>query len=151
MTTSYTAIRNELKTGDLVLFSGKGAFSDIIKYGTLSKWSHIGMILRIPEYDFLTVWESTTLSDVVDLESGTPRKGVQLVPLSDRVQKYSGDISVRKLQGAELPVNSLEDLMELRKELKGKRYERSKMELFRSAYDGPFGHNSEDLSSLFLQ
>jgi len=149
MTTSYTAIRNELKTGDLVLFSGKGAFSDIIKYGTLSKWSHIGMILRIPEYDFLTVWESTTLSDVVDLESGTPRKGVQLVPLSDRVQKYSGDISVRKLQGAELPVNSLEDLMELRKELKGKRYERSKMELFRSAYDGPFGHNSEDLSSLF--
>lgn len=149
MEQSYSSIRNELKTGDLVLFSGKGAFSDIIKYGTLSKWSHIGMILHIPEYDFLTVWESTTLSDVKDLESGIPRKGVQLVPLSDRVQKYSGYISVRQLQGADLPENSLRKLMELRKELKGKRYERSKMELFKSAYDGPFGHNSEDLSSLF--
>jgi len=149
MTVSYSSIRNELKTGDVVLFSGKGAFSDIIKYGTLSKWSHVGMILHISEYDFLTVWESTTLSNIKDLESGLPRKGVQLVPLSDRVQKYSGDISVRKLQGADLAQNSLRKLMELRKELRGKKYERSKMELFKSAYDGPFGHNSEDLSSIF--
>jgi len=149
MITSYSAIRNELKTGDLVLFSGKGAFSDIIKYGTLSKWSHIGMILKIPEYDFITVWESTTLSNIIDLDSQMPRKGVQLVPLSDRIQKYSGDISIRKLQGCDLPDNSVRKLMELRTELKGKRYERSKIELFKAAYDGPFGHNSEDLSSIF--
>lgn len=149
MVTVYSAIRNELKTGDLVMFSGKGAFSDIIKYGTLSKWSHVGMILHIPEYDFLTVWESTTLSDVKDLDTGLPRKGVQLVPLSDRVQKYSGEISVRRLQGDDLPKNSLRKLMDLRKELRGKRYERSKVELFKSAYDGPLGHNKEDLSSIF--
>ena len=149
MTTSYSSIRNELRTGDIVLFSGKGAFSDIIKYATLSKWSHVGMILHIPEYDFLTVWESTTLNNIKDLESGMPRKGVQLVPLSDRIQKYSGDISVRKLQGADLPENSFRKLMELRKELRGKQYERSKVELFKAAYDGPFGRNTEDLSSVF--
>ncbi len=149
MIKSYSSIRNELKTGDIVLFSGKGAFSDIIKYGTLSKWSHVGMILHIPEYDFLTVWESTTLSNVKDLESDMPRKGVQLVPLSDRVQKYSGDITVRQLKGADLPENSLRKLMELRKELRGKPYEKSKIELFKAAYDGPFGHNIEDLSSVF--
>ena len=149
MKKAYSTIRNELKTGDLVLFSGKGPFSDIIKYGTLSKWSHIGMILHMPEYDFLTVWESTTLSDVKDLESGLPRKGVQLVPLSNRVQKYSGDISVRQLKGSDLPNNSLRKLMELRKELRGKEYEKSKIELLKSAYDGPFGHNDEDLSSIF--
>ncbi len=149
MTTSYSTIRNELKTGDLVLFSGKGAFSDIIKYGTLSKWSHVGMILHIPEYDFLTVWESTTLSNVKDLESGSPRKGVQLVPLSNRVQKYSGDISVRQLKGGDLPEDSLRKLMDLRKELRGKEYEQSKVELLKSAYDGPFGDNNEDLSSIF--
>ncbi|WP_257297113.1 YiiX/YebB-like N1pC/P60 family cysteine hydrolase [Endozoicomonas sp. YOMI1] len=145
----YSSMRNELKTGDVVLFSGKGAFSDIIKYGTLSKWSHVGMILNIPEYDFLTVWESTTLNNIKDLESGVPRKGVQLVPLSNRVQKYSGDISVRQLKGCDLPENSLRMLMELRKELRGKEYEKSKIELFKSAYDGPFGHNKEDLSSIF--
>lgn len=149
MEAAYSSIRSELKTGDLVLFSGKGAFSDIIKYGTLSKWSHVGMILNIPEYEFLTVWESTTLSDVRDLESNLPRKGVQLVPLSSRVQKYSGDISVRRLQGGALPANSLSSLMALRSELRGKVYELSKLELLKSAYDGPFGHNSEDLSSVF--
>lgn len=149
MPTSYNTIRGELNTGDVVLFSGKGAFSDIIKYGTLSKWSHCGMVLKIPEYDFLTVWESTTLSNIEDLTSKMPRKGVQLVPLSDRVQKYSGDISIRKLQGGTLAGNSLMKLMDLRKELRGKRYEQNKMELFKAAYDGPFGHNSEDLSSIF--
>lgn len=149
MTVSYSNIRGDLKTGDIVLFSGKGAFSDIIKYGTLSKWSHVGMILNIPEYDFLTVWESTTLSNIKDLETDRPRKGVQLVPLSDRVQKYSGDITVRQLQGDDLPDNSLRKLMDLRRELKGKEYERSKLELIKSAYDGPFGNNKEDLSSIF--
>ena len=31
MIKSYSSVRDELKTGDIVLFSGKGAFSDIIK------------------------------------------------------------------------------------------------------------------------
>lgn len=39
--------------------------------------------------------------------------------------------------------------MELRVELKGKHYESSKIELLKLAYDGPFGHNNEDLSSIF--
>jgi len=146
---SYSSIRGDLKTGDIVLFSGKGAFSNIIKYGTMSTWSHVGMVLNIPEYDFLTIWESTTLSDIDDLTSGMPRKGVQLVPLSDRVQKYSGNISIRHLKGGELPQSSVKSLMELRRSLRGKRYERGKMELFKAAFDGPFGNNSEDLSSLF--
>ncbi len=149
MEVSYSAIRDDLKTGDIVLFSGKGGFSDIIKYGTLSKFSHVGMVLRIPEYDFLTVWESTTLVDIKDLELNRPHKGVQLVPLSDRVQKYSGGIAIRKLQGPELPVDSLRNLMALRKELRGKRYESDKIELIKSAYDGFLGNNSEDLSSIF--
>ena len=89
------------------------------------------------------------MSNINDLESGLPRKGVQLVPLSDRVQKYSGNITERQLKGADLPENSLRKLMELRKELRGKSYEKSKIELFKAAYDGPFGHNIEDLSSVF--
>lgn len=107
------------------------------------------MILNLPEYNFLTVWESTTLSDVTDLTSGTQRKGVQLVPLSNRVQKYSGDISVRQLKGDDLPGSCVRKLMELRTLLRGKDYEQDKIELIKSAYDGPFGHNTEDLSSVF--
>ena len=148
MITKYSAIRHELRTGDIVLFSGKGPVSDVIKYATLSKWSHVGLILKLPEYNFLTVWESTTLSNVADLETGVPRKGVQLVPLSARVQAYSGDIVVRQLKGGIL-LDAKARLMALRRELRGKPYERSKLELLKAVYDGPLGENREDLSSIF--
>ncbi|ARN74621.1 hypothetical protein [Oceanicoccus sagamiensis] len=146
---SYSIIRNELTTGDLVLFSGKGAFSDIIKYGTINKFSHIGMVMRIPEYDFLAIWECTPLTNVTDLDANLPRKAVQLVPLSDRVQKYSGDIAIRQLKGASLATGALLKLMDLRKQLRGQSYDRDKVQLLQSAADGPFGHNNEDLSSIF--
>lgn len=149
MTTAYSTKRGELKTGDIILFSGKGAFSDIIKYGTFSKWSHVGMVLKLPGYEFLTVWESTTLSNIADLDTKKPRKGVQLVALSDRVHQYSGSIAVRQLQGGSLDEGAIDNLMGLREEIKGKEYEKDKLELIKAAYDGPFGKNSEDLSSLF--
>lgn len=145
----YSKIRDELKTGDIVLFSGKGAFSDLIKYASMSRWSHVGMVVKIPEYDFVTVWESTTLSNIKDLDTGNANKGVQLVPLSARVDKYSGGMSIRRLEGSDLGSAALSKLMTLRAELKGKRYERGKMELFKSLWDGKFGLNEKDLSSIF--
>lgn len=149
MTIKYQSIRKELKTGDIVLFSGKGGISTGIKWGTLSKWSHVGMVLKLPEYDFVTVWESTTLSNTIDLDKNIPRKGVQLVPLSARVSGYDGDIAVRKLTGINEAEIDLDALMMLRKEVSGRPYEESKIELIKAAYDGPLGRNSEDLSSLF--
>ena len=149
METAYTEIRDELKTGDIILFSGKGGISAGIKWGTMSRWSHVGMILKLPEYDFVTIWESTTLSSTIDLDTNVPRKGVQLVPLSARVNGYDGDIAVRQLQGVEFGAGSVEALMQLRKEVTGRPYEEDTLELIKSAYDGPFGKNSEDLSSLF--
>jgi len=115
----------------------------------MSKWSHVGMVIKIPEYDFVTVWESTTLSNIRDLDTGKANKGVQLVPLSARVDKYSGGMSIRRLEGGVLHNKSINQLMRLREELKGKRYERGKMELFKALWDGKFGLNEEDLSSIF--
>jgi hypothetical protein len=149
MTVSYQSIRDELNTGDIVLFSGKGGISTGIKWGTLSRWSHVGMILKLPEYNFVTVWESTTLSGTLDLDTNSPRKGVQLVPLSARVNGYDGDIGVRKLSGVDHSSFNIEALMQLRKEVAGRPYEEDQLELIKAAYDGPFGRNSEDLSSLF--
>lgn len=149
MTTSYNDIRGHLNTGDIVLFSGKGGISAGIKWGTLSRWSHVGMILSLDEYDFVTIWESTTLSNVNNLETGVPKKGVQLVPLSSRVNKYDGDIAIRQLKGIEFDADNVRDLMTLRREVSSRPYEESTLQLIKSAYDGPFGHNEEDLSSLF--
>jgi hypothetical protein len=141
--------RAKLKTGDVVLFSGKGGISAGIKWATLSRWSHVGMIVVLPEYDFVTVWESTTLSTLVDLDTNVPRKGVQLVPLSARIEGYGGEVAVRQLKGVAFDGADVRNLMQLRRELAGRAYEEKQIELIKAAYDGPLGRNSEDLTSLF--
>ncbi|NQV35406.1 MAG: hypothetical protein HQ515_22120 [Phycisphaeraceae bacterium] len=145
---AYGKVRPALKTGDIVLFSGKGGISTGIKWFTDSKWSHVGMVLRLPEWDAVLLWESTTLGNIADVESGKEHKGVQLVPLSERIQKYQGEASIRLLDIERTP-EMLKKLSLLRAEVKGRQYEKHKIELFKAAYDGPFGANREDLSSLF--
>lgn len=142
-------MRAKLKTGDIVLFSGKGGISAGIKWATLSRWSHVGMIVVLPEYDFVTVWESTTLSSLVDLDTKVPHKGVQLVPLSSRIEGYDGEVAVRPLEGISFGESDLKNLMQLRREVSGREYEQDQIELIKAAYDGPLGRNSEDLTSLF--
>ena len=142
-------MRAKLKTGDVVLFSGKGGISAGIKWATLSRWSHVGMIVVLPEYDFVTVWESTTLSSIVDLDTKLPHKGVQLVPFSSRIEGYGGEVAVRQLDGVTFDDGDIKNLMLLRRKLAGKEYEQDKIELIKAAYDGPLGRNSEDLTSLF--
>lgn len=119
MQQKYAEVRKNLKTGDIVLFSGKSAFSKLIRLGSLSKWSHVGVVMNLPEYDFVTVWESTTSSRVEDVASGELKMGVQLVPLSERVNTYNGDISVRHLKGGELTQSAAKELINLRTKLKG--------------------------------
>ena len=145
---AYENLRPSLKTDDVVLFSGKGGISTGIKWFTNSKWSHVGMVLRLPEWDAVMLWESTTLSNIVDVESGKERKGVQIVPLSERVRKYKGEASIRVLDIEQTP-EMLKELSLLRAEIKGRPYEKDKIELIKAAYDGPLGENKEDLSSLF--
>lgn len=145
---AYENVRPRLETGDVVLFSGKGGISAGIKWFTQCQWSHVGMVLRLPEWDAVMLWESTTLSDIKDVESGKERKGVQIVPLSERLRKYKGEVSIRLLDIERTP-EMLTSLSLLRAEIKGRPYEKNKIELIKAAYDGPFGENKEDLSSLF--
>ena len=144
----YTTLRDKIKTGDIVLFSGKGGISTGIKWATSSKWSHVGMIYCIPEHNLVLLWESTTLSNIEDIDEKRAKKGVQLVPFSERLLKYNGEFAVRMLS-KDLDSTQLQKLVEFRTEVRGRDYEKSEIELVKSAYDGPFGKNQEDLSSLF--
>ncbi len=144
----YNEIRSKLKTGDMVLFSGKGIVSNFIKVFTSSPYSHVGMVVKIHEWDMVLLWESTTLSKIKDIRSGTVRQGVQLVPLSERVKSYQGTMGVRFLNIQRTYLMD-EALAKLRREVSGRPYEENKLELFKSAYDFFGGKNEEDLSSLF--
>ncbi len=145
----YEEIRNDLNTGDLVLFSGKGFVSRMIKRFTRSKWSHVGMVINSVEWDMKLLWESTTLSKIKDITTGTTKQGVQLVPLSEKIKNYDGEVGIRTLNTNVSPDEIRDTLRKLRKELKGRDYEQDKLELFKSAYDWWGGKNEEDLSSIF--
>ncbi|MDO6762590.1 YiiX/YebB-like N1pC/P60 family cysteine hydrolase [Agarivorans sp. 1_MG-2023] len=142
-------LAKRLKTGDLVFFSGKGLSSDIIRYGTFSKWSHVGMVLQLDQYDFTTMWEAVPGTGEQCLYSQQLSNGVQVVALHERVKKHFGSISVRQLMGGELADVAIAELMSLLERLKGRHYEQSFWELARAGWQGPFGENQEDLSSLF--
>ncbi|MDT8447966.1 MAG: hypothetical protein RRB13_13825 [bacterium] len=146
-----SGIRQEMKTGDLLLFSGTSATSMVIRLGTRSRWSHVGMVMVLEEFDEVMLWESTTLTDVEDAETKTYRAGVQLVPLSARLANYPGDVVWRplQLQAGQDRKEIGKVLAVLRKEWKLKRYESDMWELMKAAYDGPGGQNQEDLGEMF--
>jgi len=149
--THYEEIRDKIRTGDIVLFSGKGKISHGIKMFTKSKWSHVGMALRMPEYDAIFIWESTPLSSLKDAIDERAKHGAQLVLLSERLRMYDGEVAIRHLIGIDLDEDpeARKKLMELRKEVRNRSYEEDLIEFMKAAYDGPWGDNVEDLSSLF--
>ena len=148
----YIDIRDELKTGDIVLFSGTGPISMLIRLTTRSRWSHIGMIVKVPDFDMVLLWESTSLNNylgVKDVYAGAPLKGVQTTVLSDKISRFRGDVAVRQLND-ELEIDKIKELSNLRNEWKNIPYETDYLELLNSAIDLKIiPENEEDLSSIF--
>jgi hypothetical protein len=92
---------HELQTGDIVLFSGRTLSARVVQVFTKSYWSHIGVVLRLPEYgDTPLLWELTRASKLPDLQRHEIFDGVQLVPLALKVASYPGEVFVRRLTGA---------------------------------------------------
>jgi len=148
MTASFPEIVEDLKTGDVVLFSGKSGFSRSIKWFTVSRWTHIGMVLRLPEFSEPLCWESLRIPEIPDVVDGTMKSGVQLLSLPERVRTSNAEIGIRQLNK---PITSTmhSAVLDFRETVRDRPYETSMLELVRAAWDGPFGKNSENLSSLF--
>lgn len=142
----YLDVRNQLNTGDIVLFSGTGPIATLAQWVTKTKWSHVGMIVRCDLGVLL--WESDGLGDFEDIESGEEKRGVRLVSLSERIKRFQGEVWARSLDVERTP-DMLAALVSLRQEVRGRPYEEDAIELIDAYYDGPFGQNTEDLSSLF--
>ena len=148
MMLTYNGYRQKAQTGDMIGFSGTGIASTAIKVSTRSEWSHIGMTILAAEWDALLCWEATLMCNVPDIESGFIKKGVMLVPLETRIHTYNGKVGIRRIRKP-LTVEQLIILRAFRHEVKGRPYEKDYIELIKSAYDGPFGLNTQDLMSLF--
>lgn len=92
---------HELKTGDLILFSGRTFAARLVQVFTGSYWSHIGVVVRLPEYgDVPLLWESTRASKLADIRHCQIQDGLQLVSLAEKISSYPGEVFVRRLRGA---------------------------------------------------
>jgi hypothetical protein len=132
-----------------VLFAGDSPVSRLIRLASGGDWSHVAMVLRLPTiFPGVLLWESTTLSDIPDLESRLPTRGVQLVPMSQRLASYHGRVAVRRLTPRPTPA-MVHALARRRAQLSRRAYEQHRLQLLRAAYDGLGGNNREDLSTVF--
>jgi len=90
----YEKVRSQMKTGDLIAFSGKSRISNIIKAGTNSDISHVGMVFEtdVMGDGRVEIIESTSLVDLPDAHTGEVIKGVQRQMLSQRMDMYKGQV-----------------------------------------------------------
>lgn len=107
---------DNLKTGDLIMFCSNnnsgfmGLFSSLIKYGSHSNYTHIGMILKDPTFinknlKGLYVWESG-YEGQPDPQDNFTKLGVQITPLYEMINNYKNSkIIIRKLKTEEEKLN----------------------------------------------
>lgn len=91
----YKDIRSKMQTGDLLLFSGFGRVSSVIKWATKSLFSHVGLVFRMNDEALgpvVMVVESTSMSFLPDAVTKKLRVGVQLHLLSRRLESMMGQV-----------------------------------------------------------
>lgn len=87
----YKDARSQMKAGDVIAFSGKGNFSEIIKWATRASVSHVGVILQS---NLLIAGESQPgmFNQIIESTSLNGFSGVSISRLSDRLDTYEGEI-----------------------------------------------------------
>ena len=100
----------------------------------------------------------TCVTGLVDVETGKVQRGVELLPLRNKI--FSGwynRVAIRRLTGIDEArrAQMYKQLLEFRKEVQGRPYEKSKVELILSSIDAQeeylsfLRNTKEDISSLF--
>ena len=82
----YQDIRDQIKTGDILLFNGRHWLSHVIEGISHSKYSHVA---------FLTRWEGRIIAMQADL------RGVEVIPASMLVCRYEGCVEWWRLGDAQ--------------------------------------------------
>ena len=136
----YESVKENLKYGDIVLFSGDDPQSNFLQI-PVGEWSHVGIVYS----------EATTHKDVQLLES-IPSTGVHLINLGEKIKNYNGRVSIRHLNIYRTSIMK-KDLEHFYEEVKNRKYEKDLRELANATidYGDKYGTtlNKEDLSQFF--
>jgi|TARA_R110000851_G_scaffold80181_1_gene176622 hypothetical protein len=96
---NYYSIYDDLKTGDLIFFSGKGFVARVIRFFSGCEYSHVGMVLvlKIKNKRELAILESNGKSFIVDYHTGQFKSGVSIVNLTTKLHSYNGKMGIKQL------------------------------------------------------
>lgn len=137
---AHEQMTQDLKTGDIILFSGKCALSSLIEYMTDGQWSHVGIVIKNPTYlinkpyqEGLFLYESGE-AEMTDIDTGHKLFGVQMVDLRKYVESYSGTVAYRQLLWDKNP-HELDNMMRI---------------IYNTTYHKPYDWNPIDLLSTIL-
>jgi hypothetical protein len=114
--TGVTITNTNWRAGDILAFSGRSAVSWAIRIGTLSRFSHVGIVSWTPREQLLShdhrskwishamtfvdqplLYESTTLNTIPCRITGKPIDGVQAQDPEQRVATYDGEVYLLRL------------------------------------------------------
>ena len=113
----YSSIIEELSTGDLILFDGPGPESELIELIDHSSFSHVAMVVRLPEFEKPLLWTSDEIVTITDVLSDKREKGVHLLDLGEVLkfcnQKTSKTGKHYKYTWRKLSYHKPDDFMDL--------------------------------------
>lgn len=90
-TVLYQEARSQMKAGDVIAFSGKSHFSELIKWATRAVVSHVGVILQ-SKLLIDSDPQSGYFNQIIESTSLNGFSGVSISRLSDRLATYDGEI-----------------------------------------------------------
>lgn len=80
---TYPSIKNKLTTGDLILFHGPGPESELIEVIDHTQYSHVAMVVKLPNHEKPLLWTSDEITSIADELNNQRHKGVHLLDLAD--------------------------------------------------------------------
>lgn len=113
----YLKIRKQLRPGDVIAFAGRSVISRLIGFGTRSRISHVGIVIRTKDE-----WNNERV-ELLESTSLYGKKGVQKTFLSDHVRDYPGGMyALLLLDHLSMEIDTSE-LWEIVKQENGKKYD----------------------------
>lgn len=88
----YDEIRNKIRPGDVIAFSGKSNFSEIIKVFTRSAVSHVGIVLQAEILGAPGLNRDGHMNQVIESATINGKSAVTISRLRDRVNTYGGEM-----------------------------------------------------------
>jgi len=138
---SWAGLLKRARTGDLILFSGTGRDSAVVRSWSGSRWTHIGMVVRSDDSLYGTIqrlflWNADSCQSRRNLLNGKYKEGVQLNDLRLYLDTYPGYAYYCPLMGGRSV--GKDELKPLYRELSGKPFNHQCVELLRCT-QGPGG------------